>query len=90
MKLLFCKNCCDILLLLREWRWCKCRRTGGHYTKKGNEAEYKGPAVPLIIHNRSFRGAVKYQPARTIEEYDGATFESWVVPKENGNFRRVE
>ena len=56
MKLLYCKNCHDIIKLLYTPRFCRCGKTGGEYLNVLDIAVYgeKELAVPFGIHNSSF------------------------------------
>ncbi len=65
MKLIFCLNCCDIVLLVtHRIRWCRCGLSGGYYTSEktdgcNNHAEYFGLAKPIGINNKEFFKALK-------------------------------
>lgn len=84
MKLLYCYNCHDIFLLIRnKFRYCKCKKTKGKYLTCGVKAIYSGTGVPLGIANTSFVHAILNQP----NTGDGKRFEAFVIPKECPTFK---
>lgn len=59
MKLLFCKNCSDVKMLLpNRRRYCFCRLSYGRYLKNG-KARYGGPAMLIAIDDSVVEGNLK-------------------------------
>lgn len=85
MKLLYCKECDDIILLTPEIRECRCKRCAGFYRDEIN-AVYSGPGVCLGFTNVSFINAVKNQPDTGM----GKDFVAFVIPKEVDTIDKVE
>jgi endogenous inhibitor of DNA gyrase (YacG/DUF329 family) len=88
MKLVLCKECGDIIRLIKEAeRHCFCGKSCGRYEKDGLNAWYKGDmAIPLGIANSTLTYAVDRQP------YTGAgeNFEAFVIPMLCGTFKKKE
>lgn len=84
MKLILCKNCQDVIRLMREKRFCKCGKCCGKYTDDLN-AWYAGGefVVPLGFNNGSLVKAVNNQP----EEGLGENFSAFVIPKSCSTFK---
>ena len=80
MKLLYCKNCRDVVRLIKENRYCLCGKSSGMYLDNVN-AVYSGNAVPLGINNSSFNEAVFYQ-----KEKESITFDAFVIEKQCKTF----
>lgn len=76
MKLIFCKECYDIVLLRFEERTCGCGESSGKYMEDGLNATISGPCVPVGFANNSFLQAIKEQPAYGM----GRRFEAFVIP----------
>lgn len=57
MKLIYCRECGDIVSLREVERTCICGKSSGQYTDDIN-AKINGPCVPLGIANNSFRKAI--------------------------------
>jgi hypothetical protein len=57
MKLIFCRECGDIISLRKVERTCVCGKSSGQYTDDIN-ARISGPCVPLGISNSSFKKAM--------------------------------
>jgi hypothetical protein len=86
MKLLFCKNCCDVISLTpEEERFCKCKNVHGKYTDSLN-AVYSGDAIPIGFNNNTFAYALKNQPDNGM----GENFDAFVIPKKCDTFRKVD
>ena len=81
MKLIFCLECADVVLLRLlpegEYRSCDCGQSKGRYINNV-DAEIFGSAVPIGFANRSFSLAVMSQP----ESGEGESFTAFVIPKE--------
>lgn len=87
MKLLFCKNCCDVFKLDFEPRQCKCGEVSGHYTEDGLMAYYSGDAaVPLGFANSSLGLAIINQPETGL----GECFEAFIISKNCSTFEKVD
>jgi len=83
MKLLYCKNCHDIIKLQYTPRFCRCERIGGVYVNILDIAVFgeKKLAVPLGIANPSFYKAIDNQPIEDLGN-NGEVFLSFIIPKE--------
>lgn len=83
MKLIFCKECTDVVRLKVEAiKKCDCGKSSGQYYEDGLYAWYKGPCIPLGFANRSFTSALANQP----EENWGKEFTAFVIQKECNTF----
>lgn len=93
MKLLYCKNCHDIIKLLYTPRFCRCGKVGGEYLNILDIAVYgeKKLAVPIGIHNSSFYKAIENQPKEDLGD-NGEVFLSFIIPEEcrKVDFRKKE
>lgn len=79
MKLLFCKNCQDVIkLILNEKRVCKCGKVGGKYIDSLNAVYFGDMAVPIGFANSSLINAVINQPQKNGM---GKDFTAFVIPK---------
>lgn len=76
VKLIYCKNCHDIVRLFYEERCCKCGACHGKYLDELN-AEINGSAIPIGFDNIDFVHAVCHQP----KAGDGELFTAFVIPK---------
>ncbi len=87
MKLLYCKNCRDVVALIRsKTRKCFCGETSGRYTDNLN-AIYSGEhALPFGIDNPSF------MKARMMTELmgEGEDFTAFVITEDCKTFNKVE
>ena len=78
MKLLLCKECQDIVRLIREEkRVCKCGKVGGKYTDDLNAVYFGEMAVPIGFANSTLVKAVHKQPENGM----GENFTAFVIPK---------
>lgn len=86
MKLLFCKNCQDVIRLFEdEVRTCRCGNTSGKYIN-ASDAIFSGEsAIPLGFNNNTLRGAILKQPIRGM----GSDFNAFVISKECLTFKKV-
>lgn len=82
MKLIFCKNCGDIVKLTFRIRKCFCKLSKGKYQRDGLNAFAEGPCVPIGILNTSFLVAVHNQPVSS----PGFPFDAVVIEKDCGTF----
>lgn len=84
MKLIYCKNCQDVVRLIEKERFCECGKCSGKYTDELN-AWYKGEEViPLGFANSSFVIALSNQP----KDGWGEMFEAFVIPNICDTFKR--
>lgn len=58
MKLLYCPECSDIVLLRNQMRSCECGRARGRYLEDGWHAVVSDSAIMLGIANRSLIEAI--------------------------------
>ncbi|MFP4019735.1 MAG: hypothetical protein ACLFUH_10865 [Bacteroidales bacterium] len=85
MKLIFCKECEDIVRLIpEETRYCQCGKSSGKYTDN-LYAWYSGPCIPIGIANSSLAEALTNQP----ESGDGKKFNAFVIPKKCDTFSKI-
>lgn len=75
MKLLYCKNCDDVIKLDYKLRVCKCGKSSGQYLKNGLNATYSGPCIPIGFNNQSFIEAPLNQPISGM----GRRFEAFII-----------
>lgn len=59
MKLMFCKECYDIVKLTYELRECECGQCSGRYGPDGLQAHISGPALAMGVLNDSFTYALE-------------------------------
>jgi hypothetical protein len=59
MKLIYCRDCGDVVRLQRFVRMCLCGKTAGRYLEDGIHAVISEDAVPIGIDNNSLRMAVQ-------------------------------
>ena len=76
MKLIYCKECRDIVRLRGELRWCECGASMGRYTGVW-DAEIGGSAIPLGFDSLDFFIAIEERPERGL----GKEFTAFVIPK---------
>lgn len=79
MKLLFCKQCQDVVLMAAEERLCLCGKSGGVYWKNEKTVDLWGDAIALGFQKAGLLNALQNQP----ETGWGSTFEAFVIPKKN-------
>jgi hypothetical protein len=86
MKLLFCKNCQDVIRLVQEEkRTCSCGKVSGRYIND-LDAIYSGKeAIPIGFANSSFAHAIANQP----EKDWGKEFTAFVIQKKCNTFAKV-
>ena len=84
MKLIYCKECRDVVNLDFAQRECKCGRSKGRYIDSLH-AEIRGPCVALGISNRSLQEAIRWQP----DSGKGSVVEAFVIPKKCDTVERV-
>jgi len=79
MKLLFCRNCGDVLKLQLGRRTCECGDSRGKYLADGDSAEISGPnATVIAIDNVTLAEAITNQP----QTGRGTDFKAWVFAKD--------
>lgn len=79
MKLLYCTQCKDIVLLHARERKCYCGESSGRYLDALN-AEYSGPCLMLGIDNGSLREAVHSHKSHP-DGLRGIRFEAFIIPE---------
>lgn len=77
MKLVYCKECCDVFKMGYEQKKCECGASWGSYKGDGLNATYGGEAVPLGFANSSLRTALQHQPLAG----KGGMFTAFVIPQ---------
>jgi len=88
VKLLFCRECNDVIRIVPEdIRECQCGKVKGRYLEDGYHAEYSGDeAIPVAFLNSSFAEAIREQP----QEGGGYRFDAFVVPVKCDTFVKKE
>lgn len=96
MKLLFCRECRDVINLLSEVKSCSCGKTSGKYLEDNEHAEYSGEfAVPFAIDNFSFFARMNKE-ADSVENklYDDwhgkQKIQCWILKGENPNAETIK
>ena len=77
MKLIFCKDCQDVIKIDRDMRTCKCGKAKAYLTDHIN-AIVNDHAIVLGFSNPSLANAFKIKP--TI--HFGSRFEAFIISKE--------
>ena len=78
MKLLFCKECQDIIRLIPDKiRECKCGKVGGKYINELNAVYFGKEGVPIGFKNSTLANAIYNQPEKGL----GKEFIAFVIPK---------
>lgn len=52
MKLIYCRDCQDVVALSQKTRRCDCERSGGRYNDDGDTILIYGPCVVYGLDNR--------------------------------------
>lgn len=79
MKLIFCKNCHDVVKL-GSWggpRFCQCGKSWGQYEPDGLQGVIGGEAIALGLDNFTLAEAIRNRP----EDGMGPGINAWVFPK---------
>ena len=84
MKLIYCKECRDMVLLDFSQRECKCGRSKGRYLDSLH-AEIRGPCVALGILGSSLHRAIDNQ----ADEGWSDEFTAFVISKKCKTVRRI-
>lgn len=94
MKLLFCRDCADVVKLQYEIRRCKCGQARGRYLEDGWHAEVWGDRTDVIgLHNRDVLAACGLNA--TAGPNGGPKIEAWMMSRDyervrrNGKWRRT-
>jgi hypothetical protein len=77
VKLIYCRECGDVVALRAEPRTCICGKSGGNYKDDRLHAVIYGPCVPLGFANRFFGNALAMQP----DKGPGVVFDAFVIEK---------
>ena len=86
MKLLFCKDCQDIIRLIDTKRTCRCGKVSGKYIDNIHVVYSGDNAVPIGFANSTLRNAVLNQPIQGM----GKEFIAFVMPKITKNIKKVD
>lgn len=100
MKLIFCKECRDVVALKENIdRTCECGKSGGRYVDDLN-AEIWGPCLKLGFSNHSFSAAIIAQrlSGDSTEKMaygtgyvtKGRDFEAFIIPESAETMVRVD
>ena len=79
MKLIFCRECEDVIRLNFDKRTCLCGKSGGRYLDN-IQAEIHGPCVALGFGNGPFVRAVR-EALRADPGSMGIFFKAFVIPE---------
>ena len=90
MKLLYCRNCHDIVRLSHRLKSCECGLCKGMYSDE-RHAQYTGEfAIPVGIANESFTDAIANQPKTSNEDgHSDVTFDAFVIPEDCATLERI-
>lgn len=87
MKLLFCKNCDDVIRIFQKRKKkCKCGKIGGKYLDKNNAVYFGEDAVPVGFANSTFYKAIDNQPE---QDGSGEYFTAFVISKICSTFKQI-
>ena len=87
MKLIFCRECQDVVKLRRtNWRKCQCGKSSGRYLADGWYAEIRGSAVPICFLNSTLLHAIKNRP----ESGDGTEFTAFVASRSHESIKTLK
>ena len=84
MKPIFCKECGDVVRLVKDLRTCQCGKSQGRYVDDLN-AVIGGPCVPLGISNTSLTDAILARPYEGL----GKEFTAFVIPIECETVKKI-
>jgi len=84
MRLLYCKECQDLIKLKPAISVCSCGETTGSITSD-NFAEFDGPAIPVAIDNKTFYKAI----GERKNSGKGINFLAFVVSKKTNTFKQM-
>ena len=85
MKLIYCKECGDIVRLRGELRGCWCGGSTGRYIGVF-QAEIGGSAIPLGFDSLDFFVAIEERPEKGL----GKGFTAFVIPEECETVEEVD
>ena len=84
MKLMFCKECRDVLRLTYAKRSCLCGSCEGHYLSDGLKAEITGLALAIGFLNDSFFEALRRRK-KDVKIWDLLDFEAFFLASDTPN-----
>lgn len=91
MKLLYCKNCQDVIKLDYTHRVCACGRASGKYLPDGLNAVISGDdAILLGFANSSLVHALANHEANPGPQKLGWTFEAFIIPEPCPTVNRIK
>ena len=85
MKLIFCKECFDLIRLHKTARKCVCGKSSGYYKQDGVNAVIFGPCIPVGILNSTLLKAITNQPEKGLGKY----FTAFILPKKCEKIKHV-
>lgn len=85
MKLIYCRNCSDILNLKFREKKCGCGKSGGWFTD-GQKAVYWGECIPIEVDNHSFLKAIRNQSKSGLRR----RFKTFVISRKCDVFKKIE
>ena len=77
MKLIYCPECRDMVLLIFEERSCQCGKSFGYYKPDGHNAVTGGTAIVIGFDNQSFENALSSR----LDYDDTRPFIAYVMPR---------
>ena len=93
MKLLFCKNCQDVIKLsTKKMRYCSCKSIKGRYLKDGIHAEVSKDAIVIALNNSELGQALGCYSMNNMHEKNNfpTNFGGWVINKTSDRVRWEE
>ncbi len=92
MKLIFCKDCEDVVRLKEKRRYCSCGNIWGQYVDNLN-AKISHKAIPFGFANSSFADALWAEDAdkrKGTSKEQGHRFEAFMIPHDCGTVEVVD
>lgn len=87
MKLIYCRECHDVIALRTKLRTCICGRSSGLYTND-RDASIGGPCVAIGIRNDSLLRALRSHDA-SPRRRPGPALRAFVIPESAAHLTRV-
>ena len=91
MKLLFCRQCQDVVSLRSSPRLCTCGNSGGQYVNHINAKYWGNDALLIGFNNGSFSIALHEQKnVGDREDSYGRRFEAFIIPTKAPSVKKVQ
>ena len=85
MKLLYCEECFDVVLLKRTNTYCSCGKSEGHYLECGLKASVSGPVQVICLHSGDVENGLNLTKNSYICEDRVEMIRAWIAPKRSKN-----